>query len=375
MCLGEMPDGLRQTRSAQSGAAARRSAALGDMLDRRLSACSSSSSSIGGCGEEHDGRLDRHIADPAVPSSAPASPRTIPPSTEVAFDMAWLDDAQASGSARHEVTWAEYELYYLWTEPAVATMHGRRLAAVARAITRTIADGGTGKRPACGVSAGSGRRAVLCVWLSRGRPASAYKLLHVRGGVEHGVATRARREGAAPDVPLGERAWFAGNSRRARPIDAGTKQAGNPLGLVDMLGNVMEWHERARWGRRGRAGPCLQGRLVRGVRTEKLRLRPCATPLPLRVERARPPATAQSKWWLCDGPVHRLSRLLRGRRELPHRPGRAEEQRLAVPVEDGRLRIRGQYDRASVTRSSHCRPRPCRVSRRARRRSSAVVGR
>ena len=155
------------------------------------------------------------------------------PQVEVKIAPFWM--------GKHEVTWAEYDLYAFGKRPpAAAGATPAGADAVSRPTPPYVDESwgfGKGKQPAIGMTWHAA--AEYCRWLS------------AKTGKSYRLATEAEWEYAAragtttpwssgpADASLGDVAWYAVNSM-GRPHAVGGKKP-NAFGLFDMHGNVAEW--------------------------------------------------------------------------------------------------------------------------------------
>jgi formylglycine-generating enzyme required for sulfatase activity len=250
------------------------------------------------------------------------------PPHEVTLSPFWI--------GKHEVTWSEYDKFWLDESVAQASYAAEIKAAGPDALTRPTppyADEsfgfGKGKQPV--ISVGHHAAMEYARWLSR----KTGKLYRLPTEAEWEYACRAGTTTAYSfaDVPaaLGEHAWFADNSEgQPRPV-GGRKP--NPWGLFDMHGNAGEWvldlyQEDVYQARAGRPvmAPVVMPtdriypHVVRGGSWDHdppaLR---CAARLFSRVEwNRRDPQLPQSVFWLTDATFvgFRLVRALDEQKEL-----------------------------------------------------------
>ncbi|MHC5009597.1 MAG: formylglycine-generating enzyme family protein [Planctomycetota bacterium] len=225
---------------------------------------------------------------PAAPPDASSYTETIP-GTTVSFDMVLVAEA-GCWIGKTEVTWDEFEAYYLSEE----TDEG--VDAVARPSSPyEPPDGewGRGRRPAMNIRRHAAER--YCAWLSR-ETGHAYRLpteaeweTACRGG------TTTRYPFGDDEAELGDHAWYRGNSgEQTHPV--GEKKP-NAYGLHDMLGNVMEYCTGS-FGE-GDAGPVLRGGCFDDDAGD---VTPAARHPMLEEWSERDPQRPRSKWWLTDGP-------------------------------------------------------------------------
>ena len=187
--------------------------------------------------------------------------------------------------ARTEVTWDEYEAFYL----------GRKSADGADAISRPSPSyhphdrgWGRGQRPAVGMSWHAAK--TYCEWLA-GKTGLPYRL---PTEAEWEFAARAGASAASAE-PLADAAWFADTSGgKTQPV--GTKKP-NAFGLHDMLGNAWEYcldpYEP------GGKKAVLRGGSYRDAAGA---LRFANRQVVLDQWNERDPQRPRSAWWIVDGP-------------------------------------------------------------------------
>ena len=184
------------------------------------------------------------------------------PGTEVRFDMVYVPAAKI-WIGKAEVTWDEYEAYYLTEETDAVTRPTPSYVPHDRGW-------GRGKRPATAISWHAAK--TYCAWLAR-KTGRAYRL-----------PTEAEWAAACGDSRPG---WTEENSDEMTH-EVGGKEP-NSLGLHDMLGNVWEYCGNAE---------VLRGGSWREPRSEV----DCAARTPVEPEwNERDPQLPRSIWWLTDG--------------------------------------------------------------------------
>jgi len=211
------------------------------------------------------------------PANEPGRDADEPPARDVAVEPFFL--------GKTEVTWDEYETFYL----------SRPTPDGVDAISRPSPSyhphdrgWGRGKRPAVGVSWNAAKK--YCEWLS-GKTGGAYRL---PTETEWEVAARAGSTAAAPDS-LADVAWFADDSG-GKSQEVGTKKP-NALGFHDLLGNAWEYclDPYAPNGKRA---------VVRGGswKDPAVALRYANRQEALDQWNERDPQRPRSVWWIVDGP-------------------------------------------------------------------------
>lgn len=186
---------------------------------------------------------------------------------------------------KHEVTWDEFEAFYLTKETADGPDAITRPTPFYLPHDRGF---GRGRRPAVGISWHAAT--TYCAWLSR-RTGRTYRL---PTEIEWEYACRA----GAPPIPpeeIPEHAWFAGNSG-GKTEDVGRKRP-NAFGLCDMLGNALEYCRDLEGGRKKRA-------VLRGgsFASEAAEVHPARRQIALDAWNERDPQRPRSPWWLVDAP-------------------------------------------------------------------------
>jgi formylglycine-generating enzyme required for sulfatase activity len=250
------------------------------------------------------------------------------PAHEVTLRPFWI--------GKFEVTWSEYDRFWLDTAVAQASYASEIKAAGVDALTRPTppyADEsfgfGKGKQPV--ISVGHHAAMEYARWLSR-KTGKVYRLpteAEWEYACRAGTAT-AYSFGDDP-AALGEHGWSAGNST-GQPRPVGGKKP-NPWGLFDMHGNAGEWvldlYQKDAYQTRATT-PALAPvfmpteriypHVVRGGSWDHdapaLR---CAARLASQVEwNRRDPQRPQSIWWLTDATFvgFRLVRPLEEQKEL-----------------------------------------------------------
>ncbi len=262
------------------------------------------------------------------PPSEPGRGADEGPPHEVTVAPFWI--------GKHEVTWSEYDKFWLDDSVVQASYAAEIKAAGPDALTRATppyADEsfgfGKGKQPL--ISVGHHAAMEYARWLSR----KTGKVYRLPTEAEWEYACRAGTTTAYSfgDDPaaLPEHAWFADNAEgQPRPV-GGRKP--NPWGLFDMHGNVAEWvldHYQQDAYQARAAGKAvapvvmpterIYPHVVRGGSWDHdppaLR---CAARLFSRVEwNRRDPQLPQSVWWLTDATFvgFRLVRALDEQKEL-----------------------------------------------------------
>jgi formylglycine-generating enzyme required for sulfatase activity len=221
-----------------------------------------------------------------APKAPPNYLETIPDTT-VTFEMAGLPGdggrVRPFWIGRTEVTWDEYELYYLSSDEADA-------------VTRPTPpyeppDHGMGreKRPATSMTRQAAER--YCEWLSK-RTGRAYRL---PTEAEWELACRAGDAGQRP-ADIDALAWHAGNSGGVS--NEVRKKQPNGFGLFDMLGNSLEYCADP-FGA-GDEGPVLRGGSWQSPREEIEYARRYPV---LEAWRERDSGRPKSIWWLTDAPM------------------------------------------------------------------------
>lgn len=227
------------------------------------------------------------------------------PQPEVAIKPFWI--------GRHEVTWAEYDLYRKDAAIPVSKREGSDGDAITRP-TPPYADEtwgwGRGRQPAIGMTWHAAM--AYCRWLSE-KTGHHYRLATE---AEWEYAARAGTttpwsSGAEP-ASLDAVAWHAGNSG-GRPHPVGGRQP-NAWGLHDMHGNVAEWtldqyqpQRYAALGGKARdpvalPGPARYPHVVRGgsFEDEPAQLRSAARRASRPGWSRRDPQEPRSIWWHTD---------------------------------------------------------------------------
>jgi formylglycine-generating enzyme required for sulfatase activity len=262
------------------------------------------------------------------PASEPGRAEDEGPAHAVTVRPFWI--------GKYEVTWSEYDKFWLDSTVAQASYAAEIKAAGVDALTRptpSYADEsygfGKGKQPV--ISVGHHAAMEYARWLSR----KTGKVYRLPTEAEWEYACRAGTSTAysSGDDPatLGEHAWSADNSE-GQPHPVGGKKP-NPWGLFDMHGNVGEWvldlYQKDAYQART-AQPAvapvvmptdrIYPHVVRGGSWDHdapvLR---CAARLASRVEwNRRDPQQPQSIWWLTDATFagFRLVRALEEQKEL-----------------------------------------------------------
>lgn len=218
------------------------------------------------------------LAPPGVGAGPPVATAPAPyterlPGTGVSFEMRPIPEAGV-WMGRTEVTWDEFEQYYL------ASTAPQGVDAVARP-TRTFEahdqGWGRGRRPAVSMSRYGAE--MYCRWLSRitGR---TYRL-----PTEAEWSIAASADGG--DASLDDVAWHAGNSG-GTTHEVGRK-APNAYGLVDILGNVAEYCAAERVVVRGGSWADPPERVHAGARRRETSR-----------WNYRDPNEPQSRWWRTD---------------------------------------------------------------------------
>jgi formylglycine-generating enzyme required for sulfatase activity len=237
---------------------------------------------------------------------------------------------------KHEVTWSEYDKFWLDTSVVQASYASEIKAAGVDALTRPTppyADEsfgfGKGKQPV--ISVGHHAAMEYARWLSK-KTGKAYRLpteAEWEYACRAGTATAYSFGDDA--AALGEHAWSAENSD-GQPHPVGGKKP-NPWGLFDMHGNAGEWvldlyKKDAYQARSGAAAVApvvmptdrIYPHVVRGGSWDHdppaLR---CAARMSSRLEwNRRDPQQPQSIWWLTDATFvgFRLVRALEEQKEL-----------------------------------------------------------
>lgn len=195
----------------------------------------------------------------------PASYVETIPGTTVSFEMIYVDGFWIG---KHEVTWDEYELFYL-------TRDEEGVDGVTRPsppYEPPDRGWGRGRRPAFTMKRYAAEQ--YCAWLSK-KTEKAYRL-----------PTEAEWEKALGD---GGEGWHAGNSGGTTQ-EVGQLKA-NARGIHDMVGNVWEWID-------GTEEMVLRGGAWNVFEDE------CRTKRQAPQDRwsERDPQRPRSKWWFTDAP-------------------------------------------------------------------------
>lgn len=221
----------------------------------------------------------------AMLASCGSTPKTPPsnyietiPGTTIRFEMIYVPGDGRSVKpfylGKTEVTWDEFEAYYLTAETA------------ADAVTRPSPPYeppdhglGRGRHPATSMRRQAAER--YCEWLS------------LKTGKKYRLPTEAEWQFAAsigPFEPFDDYVWHAGNSGgKYQPV--GTKKP-NALGLHDLLGNVWEYCAGEE--------PVLRGGSWKDARAD---ISPRARTPVLDEWSERDPQRPKSAWWLTDAPM------------------------------------------------------------------------
>lgn len=153
------------------------------------------------------------------------------PQADVAVKAFWI--------GKHEVTWAEYDLYRKDAGIPVSRREGSDGDAVTRP-TPPYADEswgfGKGSQPAIGMTWHAAM--AYCRWLSA-KTGHSYRLPTEAEWEYAARAGSATPWSSGDEASLSQSAWYAANAN-GKPHKVGGKQA-NALGLHDMHGNVAEW--------------------------------------------------------------------------------------------------------------------------------------
>jgi len=237
----------------------------------------------------------------AVPGGPPPGYVQEIPGSTVSFEMVYIPGGRARLGTpprdaevapffigKREVTWAEFEQYYLSASSSSAPPGADAVSRPSPSYHPHDHDWGRGKRPAMGLSLHAA--ATYCEWLST-KTGVAYRLPTED---EWEFAARAGSAADAPDAPL-EAAWCAENAGK-KTQEAGTKSP-NAFGLHDMLGNVWEYCS-------GPLDPATQRPIIRGgsYREKALDLRFDLRQPVLDKWNERDPQRPRSRWWIVDGP-------------------------------------------------------------------------
>jgi len=211
---------------------------------------------------------------PGRPSDAPRDYDDTIPGTVARFRMVAVPGARI-WIGRTEVTWEEFEAWYLSDEEQ------KDVDALARPSPFYFPHDrgwGAGRRPAVGISRHAAER--YCAWLSR------------RTGRLYRLPTEAEWELACAGSPPG---WTKETSG-GRTQEVGLRPP-NPLGLCDMLGNVWEYCSND-WDVDD-ARPVMRG----GCWDDPAAEVSCRSRRPLPEEwNESDPQRPKSVWWLADGP-------------------------------------------------------------------------
>ena len=209
-----------------------------------------------------------------APAPVPADYDEAIPGTVVSFRMVAVPEARI-WLGRTEVTWEEFEAWYLSEEEE------GEVDAVARPSPFYFPHDrgwGAGRRPAVGISRHAAER--YCAWLSR-RTNRAYRL---PTEAEWAMAC----EGSEPG-------WTR-ETAGGRTHETGSRPP-NPLGLCDMLGNVWEYCSND-WDVDD-PRPVMRG----GSWDDPAASVSCGSRRPLPEEwNESDPQRPKSVWWLADGP-------------------------------------------------------------------------
>ena len=237
-----------------------------------------------------------------APSTLPSETIRIPNST-VSFTMLHIPKGTSNGFwlGRTEVTWAEYEIYYLRLDlPEKDRLEGVDIK-VHPSLPYGLADHGLGRdnRPAIGLH--SNAAISYCKWLSK-KTGKTYRL-PTEQEWEYACRAGATQEPFTADA-LKDHAWFAQNTENENgdpvPQEIG-KRKPNAWGFCDMLGNIAEW-TIAEDGT-----PVVKGGSYRD-QDQKINSHFRQPLLPS--WQASDPEWPKSRWWLRDAP-HVGFRLLR----------------------------------------------------------------
>lgn len=268
---------------------------------------------------------------PSAGTAAPSSYTDAIPGTPLSFDMVFLAGGTVNiGSpeteagresdegpaydvvvkpfwiGRHEVTWDEYERFWLVEESSGGANGADAVTRPSAAYEPPDLGWGRGKRPAMHLTWHAATH--YCEWLSL-KTGHAYRLpteaeweFACRGG------STSRTFCGDDASALADHAWFKDNAG-GKTQEAGRKKA-NPYGLHDMLGNVWEYcgnpytteyplAEEAE-GKKKKHKPALRGGSFQDP-PEALRCANRQTVVP--AWNARNPQRPVGPWWLTDGPM------------------------------------------------------------------------
>lgn len=213
------------------------------------------------------------------------------PGTAVTFDLVYIPAGKPFYLGRHEVTWAEYQVFCdEYDNPPAGVDTVSRPSPPGHGVPPLGL--GAGRQPAMGLSWNAAKR--YAEWLSA-KTGLRYRL---PTGAEWEFACRAgstsRYYFGDSDTRLADHAWFAENSG-GMTKEVGQKKP-NAFGLHDMLGNLCEYTADGTADGKAvlRGGSFADGpdRLACDARQEFL----------FRwVE--RDPQRPRSKWWAFDGPT------------------------------------------------------------------------
>jgi len=215
------------------------------------------------------------------PARQAATVETIPGST-ISFEMVFVPGDGPVPSfwmGRHEVTWDEFELYFLSPKTEADA-----IARPSPPYEPPDWGMGRGRRPATSIRRQAAER--YCEWLSA-KTGSRYRL-PTEAEWEHAVRA------GGPQVPLEEFAWFDANS--GGKSHAVGEKGQNTLGLHDLLGNAWEYCSGS--FAPGENQPVLRGGAWNSPASE---LDPGRRQGEREEWSERDPQRPKSSWWYTDG--------------------------------------------------------------------------